>query len=306
MTETQTDPTSLPCADASDAFEEDLAGTASTVRSWLLVEQDGPWGIDALHDSRLPPAVARTLEQRCRRARVRPLLIRGNAGEAGRPGVRVFAVHTTRRRTWAETTVLDDVAGAADIDIAALGAGDSPGLDPHDRPLALVCTNGRHDRCCASRGIPVARALRASHPDITWECSHVGGDRFAGNLVLLPDGVYYGRVRPEDAATVVADHLEGRLALDHLRGRSTVAFVVQAAEIALRRRLGATGIDDVAVVSAHRDGNETTARFAVDGRVWAVRMRTAAGAPRRLTCRAGDDHAPPVHTPVAVREVGAA
>ena len=40
------------------------------------------------------------------------------------------------------------------------------------------------------------RALRESPwADEVWECSHIGGDRFAGNLVLLPDSLYFGALR---------------------------------------------------------------------------------------------------------------
>jgi hypothetical protein len=35
---------------------------------------------------------------------------------------------------------------------------------PYDGPLYLVCTHGRHDRCCALRGRPVAKALAAFKP----------------------------------------------------------------------------------------------------------------------------------------------
>ena len=41
------------CARASEARAESLAGTASTVRSFLLVEHPGPWGVDALRDALL-------------------------------------------------------------------------------------------------------------------------------------------------------------------------------------------------------------------------------------------------------------
>ena len=66
-------------------------------------------------------------------------------------------------------------------------------------PILLVCTHGVHDTCCALRGRPVAAALAARWPGQVWECSHVGGDRFAPNVVVLPDGFYYGNLDPETA-----------------------------------------------------------------------------------------------------------
>ena len=77
------------------------------------------------------------------------------------------------------------------------------------RPLLLVCTHGIHDTCCALRGRPVAAALAEHWPDAVWECSHVGGDRFAPNVVVLPDGYYYGQLDPESAVAAVRSHLAG-------------------------------------------------------------------------------------------------
>jgi len=45
------------CAAAARARDEPLAGTASTVRAFLLVENAGPWGTEALRDARLPDEV---------------------------------------------------------------------------------------------------------------------------------------------------------------------------------------------------------------------------------------------------------
>lgn len=272
-----------------------MAGTASTVRSWLLVQQEGPWGVDALRESRMPVEVGRRLDRECRTAGVRPILIRRHGGSPDDDATRIFAVYVDRHRHWCETTVLDAVDDVSDIDLAALGAGRSTGLAPHDDPLALVCTNGRHDRCCAEFGLPLARALASSHPTITWECSHIGGDRFAGNLVLLPDGFYYGRVTPTAAPDLLTRHLAGNLDLAHVRGRTTVSFVVQAAEVALRRQQDVTEIDAVTVASARRDDDLTHVVFEMSGRRWRVTMRTTRAAPRMLTCRADREGRAPVH-----------
>src|SRR3712207_7435783 len=70
---------------------------------------------------------------------------------------------------------------------------------PAERPVYRVCAHGGHEACCALRGRPLARALPADDPDDVWECSHLGGDRFAANVLVLPHGFYYGQV-PGDGA----------------------------------------------------------------------------------------------------------
>jgi hypothetical protein len=97
-------------------------------------------------------------------------------------------------------------------------------------PVYLVCTHGRHDACCAVRGRPVAAALASAYPERTWECSHIGGDRFAANVVVLPHGLFYGHVPPTRALELARQYDEGAVVPDLLRGSGTFAPPVQAAQ----------------------------------------------------------------------------
>lgn len=283
------------CAAASVERSDDLAGTASTVRSFLLVEHAGPWGVDALRDARLPDGLGARLADAGRRAGVRVLLVRRPGQRAGdSEGTRVFAARAAGADSWLASAVLDRVDDVADLDLAALREGPPAGLEPHPGSVLAVCTHGRHDACCAERGRPVALALAASrHAEATWECSHIGGDRFAGNLLVLPRGHYYGRVDPASAIEVADAVADGRVALDHLRGRSDVAMPVQAAEIDVRRRLGLTGQDDVRPTGARTEADVTTVSLEAAGRPVHVRVRRLLGDPGRLTCGAVRDNPVP-------------
>lgn len=282
------------CAVESSGRPDDLAGTASQVRSFLLVEEPGPWGVDALRDSRL--GVGEQLLRAARDVGVRPLLVRRQGRSDVAAGRRVFAAYADPHAPWLETTVVGRDEELLELDLAALGRGASPGLTPTDRPVLAVCTHGRHDACCAERGRPAAAALAAAHPEETWQVSHIGGDRFAGNLLVLPHGLYYGRIDRTSAIGVAGAHLAGHLDLDHLRGRSGWAMPVQAAEIALRRRLGETALDAVRLVRRHRDGGTTRVELEAAGRRWRVEVHTTTGPEQaRLTCRAGRDNPLPHH-----------
>ena len=284
------------CAVASGLRDDDLAGTASTVRAYLLVENPGPWGIDAVRDNRLPPAVKERLAAATQAARVRLNLIRRHRRPAPRHGFRVFAAYADPVAPWLETTVLQESEDLLGLDLAGLGAGQSPGWQPVEESLLCVCTHGRHDACCAERGRPVASVLSEAHPEQAWEISHIGGDRFAGNALFLPHGLYYGRLDAPTALAVAASHLSGHLDLDHLRGRSGYPMPVQAAEIALRRRLGETRIDALTPRSRRRVGDELHVVFGVSGTDWRVTLRTRTdGDPFRLTCRARRDNPIPLH-----------
>lgn len=275
------------CAAASLGRDEPLPGTASTVRAFLLVENPGPWGTDALRDVRLPQEVKDALRARSAAARVRTLLIRRHRGVEAGPGIRVFAAYADPASPWMETTTLPAPEALLDLDLDSLGRGESPGLTPTDEPVFCVCTHGRHDACCAELGRPTVAALAAAHPYHTWEVSHIGGDRFAANLLVLPDGLYYGRVSAQDAARLGSRHLDGHLDLGLLRGRSGFELAAQVAEVAARRESGETRADAVRLVSLRRSGDDTFVRLDVAGTPYDVRVRRTAGEElHQLTCRA--------------------
>ena len=181
----------------------------------------------------------------------------------------MFAAYADPAAPWLEATTVTDLHDVLDLDLVGLRAGRSAGLERSAEQLFCVCTHGKHDACCAERGRPAVAALAAAHPDETWEVSHIGGDRFSGNLLVLPHGLYYGRVDARSALEIGGAHLAGELTLDHLRGRSGLAMPVQFAEIALRRELGATRDDAVRFLSRAVDGADD--RGAVRARRHGVR-----------------------------------
>jgi hypothetical protein len=289
------------CSAASLARDEPLLGTASTVRPFLLVENSGPWGVEALRDARMAEEVKRGLRGLATRTGVRVLLVRRHRGAAAGPVLRVFAAYADPVAPWMETTTVASPEELLGLDLDALGRGESPGLTPVEGSVFCVCTHGRHDSCCAELGRPVATALHASHPDQTWEVSHIGGDRFAANVLVLPEGLYYGRVSAQEAPTLARRHLEGRLDLDLLRGRSGLPFPVQVAEVAVRRRLGETRDGAVRVASVTRSGEDTSVALDVSGAAYTVTVRRSLAAEEyQLTCRALRPHPVPAYAVMAI------
>ena len=297
---TSTDP-AFRCAGASALRDEPIAGTASTVRAFLLLEHPGPWGVDALRDARLPDGLGPALAGKATEAKVRVLLVRRPGRRPRKGHTTVLAAYADPHRPWLERGDLADPAEVLDLDLAGLRAGRTAGLSRTDASVFCVCTHGRHDACCAERGRPVAAALTQAHPEQTGAVSHIGGDRFAGNMLVLPHGLYYGRLDPVTALSVAGHHASGQLELDHLRGRSGLPMPVQAAEIGLRRELAETRTDAVRLLSRTADGPETRAVFAVGGASYAVTVRTSQGPDlQQLTCRATRDNPVPRHEVLAV------
>ena len=203
--------------------------------------------------------------------------------EAPRPGSAPGAAH---RLVVAD---LHDVVSAT----AWIAAGHplDPRWESDGERYVLVCTNGRHDACCATYGRPIVRVLRQSRwADQVWECSHIGGDRWAGNVVILPDSLYFGRQDAAGAERVLTAHDEGRLELTGFRGRSTLLLIEQSAEHHVRL---ARGLDRLNAVRAVNRVDETTVRVdvveATGPAAYVVTLeRTTAPAPTPLTCKGTD------------------
>jgi hypothetical protein len=273
-------------------LDEPLLGTASTIANWLLVEHVGPWGENALRHARLPPGLGDVLRRREHELKIRVLLIRRYArGTNERRSC--FAIHTGPDRPWMERADLEDVRDVETLDISGLGRGTSVGLTPFEGALFAVCTHGRRDPCCAERGRPLASALSHAFPDQTWESTHIGGDRFAGNMIAFPLGLYFGRVEPVQGVEVATGYLDGTIDLDHLRGRSCRPTDVQAAEHHLRARYALIGTDDVTVIEVSRTGSETVATFRTPLGSHRVGVRREPGPEERLTCHSADTQRPP-------------
>ncbi|WP_167582374.1 sucrase ferredoxin [Kineococcus rubinsiae] len=261
-----------------------MLGTATAVRGHLLVEEPGPWGEGGVPASRLGDELTGQLRAAAAARGVKLLLIRRPDAARRDPAQdrRVFLVDCRR----GGAGVLTRRVAVADL-AAAVVADD--GWSRHADPLLLVCTHGRKDWCCAMRGRPVAAALAELAPDEVWECSHLGGDRFAASVLALPSGILHGRVDPSDAGAVVTALREDRVLVEKLRGRSCDPVLVQAADVLVRR---ARGLDAVDALRPAR-----TEAVAGQAGTWRVEFRSGAGAlvavvregrapAQRLTCSA--------------------
>jgi len=278
------------CSARALAMDEPLHATASRLRHWLLVEQPGRWGHHALLDSELPREVGEHLAAEGHRHGVRVLLIKRRSR---RPSDRrrCFAAFTGRRERRLVTFEIDAPQDLLDLDLGGHVDARWRGLGEEiEGPIFAVCTHGKHDACCARLGAPLFRAL--AHRSDTWEATHVGGDRFAANLVAFPHGVYFGRVTVDAARRVVEEYEEGRVALDHYRGRSAFPPAVQSAEHHLRVALGLDGLDDL-VLSGHDPRgpfHRAVFRVGPTGEERAVEVEEVLLEERPLTCKSTHPH----------------
>jgi hypothetical protein len=246
-----------------------MAATASRIDNWIVLEYRGMWDRDVLGGSLVSDELKAHLREQLSALAPSRLLFVKKPDRRSHVRRRVwFGASKARAERFYELEV-DHLNDLEDFDFAgALASDEAPGV-PLDHPLLVVCTHGKRDRCCAKNGRPLYDALRREvDPGWVWQSTHVGGDRFAGNVVVLPHALYYGRVEPDDAAALLAAHQAGRIDLERYRGRAAYTFPIQAAEHALREAGGLVGIDDLAFVRCRRAGDEA----------WQVRFRGPDGA----------------------------
>jgi len=277
------------CSTAARRRGDSLVGSAAPARRWLLVEHPAGWAPAALDSPGLRGDVAALLHRTALSVGGRVVLVRRpgrvRAGERRLWGV----VDVDGAQQWGTWSRVDDLVAAGQL--LADGPAAAPGavLAGQRRPLLLVCTHGRHDVCCAVRGRPVAAALAARWPDQTWECSHIGGDRFAANLLVVPDGTVYGSLDAQSAVEVVARHLAGEVDATHLRGFSAHPPAVQAALVEVLRAHGPGPVEALTPGSVGRDGDAWVVEVLGAGPLPArsvVRVHRELQPPARLTCRA--------------------
>ena len=265
-----------------------MIGSVDQRVRWLLVEDRSAWGAEAVTD-----VLGADFASAARKRGIRVLLVRRREGDPAADAVRRVMLVDTHTREMAIRTVrhpldltIDSVAGEPIAEFGALMAD----------PIFLICTNGKRDACCALRGRALMTAVAVHHAERTWECTHLGGHRFAGNLVCLPDGIVYGRVTAADGPRLADAFLDGQLDPSLLRGRSAWPVPAQVAEQALRIRHRISGCGDVRLEAAEVAANHARVTLTTpDGMAHRFELvAERADPPRAISCRA-DDLEEPLH-----------
>lgn len=242
---------SLPsCSALSVQINEQLFGTAPLTRVWIMVEYPFPYGEKALEESNIPNAVKTYLTDLQKKVpATRVLLIRQENSKTS-TGISVFVGLSSIQQPLLYEYHFKNYEDLINLDLASIASGEIvlPENLRKER-LFLTCTNGRRDPCCAQWGNQVYLQMASLAGDSVWQTSHVGGHRFAANVICLPHGIYNGRVRPGLAASLINDYRHNRLTPQNYRGRAHYSPEVQVAEYYL---LAQTGILDIDTFQLHK------------------------------------------------------
>lgn len=282
--------TNVPCSLESENLNESLYGTAPKAQVWFALEYTPRWGAKAWEESSIDAAV---------RARV-------DAQLAELPGARLLLIRQKDRSTHLRffAAVLGDApllykfeleayTSLAELDLSAIAAGaEQYAANISDEPIVLVCTNGQRDACCVLHGIAVYHSLHTQFGSAVWESSHHGGHRFAANILALPTGRSYGRLRPHNAVAVVQSVMDGQVPLDYCRGLTAWPEPAQAAELLLRQQLVYTDALGVRLLESQPAGdNRWAVQLLVGEAQHALSVQRSEGPAVHASC--GDEKTTP-------------
>ena len=239
------------CSNLSVSKNEEIFGTASQCSAFLLVRHPCPFP-EKIVDAFLPEKWMHYLVSFAKVRKIKLLLTRDNSFE---PIPEIIYVDHFQHRYKRFHLSLD----APEIFDLARGL-DSEDIPWLTDPFFLVCTNGKKDKCCSLKGFPVYTKMEETKRYPVFQCSHVGGDRFAANVLMMPFGIYYGRVEANKVETIYAALEKNEISPLFFRGCSTLNFLKQAIDFYLRRFLNYYKIESNLMITGFRHvGSEINA-----------------------------------------------
>lgn len=246
------------CSLNSINSDEKIFATASHFTKLLLVEYNFPWAENPLLENQLSVEVNNFLNQiNNPKSLTRVLFIKNKIKSKNL--ISVFAINNIATEPFTNYFSFSDYNSILNINEREFFS--AKNQTRFDEPLYLVCTNGKKDKCCSKFGIPIYKQLLLLNPNV-WECTHVGGDRFAPNVIHLPYCYFYGQLSINSVNEFYLTTSSKKIFTQNLRGRSAYNKKSQAAEFFLRKELDDNNFESTKIVSIETEsGNEFAIKF---------------------------------------------
>lgn len=258
----------LPC---SDVEVEPLPGTAKPGSVYVLFEWPEAWPRDVMGDAALGEELTTKFAPMLEAHDATLLLIRHPTREGRNiTDHHLYLVFADEAVT--EVKHVDSPEELLELDLSGPGRN---GAERRERPLLLICTHAKRDRCCAVKGRPLLNELHARHPfgpgnDVVWETSHIKGHRFAPTMLLMPWAYSFGRMNIEATDAMLADASEGRYFVPGNRGRGTLGPAEQVAELAVAAEVPGARYGQFEVAAS--DGGSAQVTDTASGQVYEVQL----------------------------------
>lgn len=182
-----------------DAQEPMIASTLEHIHHWILIEQSKAWPArPSVKDLDVGEAQRVMIMRALEREGTRMQWIRNSSSKSNR----IFLC--TENKLYIANEQTADLVPSQ--------------MTPHEQSLILVCTHGSRDRCCGKLGGFIYAKAHKKAPEQVWQASHLGGHRFAPTLLVLPQGMMYGRIKEDDIPALLSHPPQIPFSCDRLRG----------------------------------------------------------------------------------------
>ncbi|MBE9052025.1 sucrase ferredoxin [Nostocales cyanobacterium LEGE 11386] len=234
------------CSEISQANGEDPIGSATAVTQYLIIEAAQPWPDNFwIEPDPMRQGLLAALNFVCEGSRKIRVIAIAPDKEYSHPGYTRVFYYCRPANFFAQFEKHEFIVPHALLGSLALALLKNPEELPnftqyrqqtnHIREL-LVCTDGNVDVACSRFGYPIYQKLRSEYPTTTninlrvWRCSHFGGHHFAPTLFDLPQGQYWGRLKPEILDLLVLRNASVKELYPHYRGWGGLSKFAQIAE----------------------------------------------------------------------------
>lgn len=218
------------CAKSSLENKDGLIGTASGFNKLLLIEYNETFEDKAFVNSNIDELVKQKIQEEfIVNSDTRLLLIkRDNPKNINK--INVFAIYNDYNNLSINHFMINAYSEFLEMDLEEIFKKNN-----YSDSFYLVCTNGKKDKCCGKFGMKIYKDLISKNADV-WQCTHVGGDRFAPNIIAIPSLINYGHVENEDLQEIIDCTNKKEVYLKKYRGSSSLSLYNQAAEGFIRER----------------------------------------------------------------------
>jgi len=251
----------LTCSEASRALSEPLAGSVKPSDVFFLIETNateyGGWTHGIVKRAKAGGEFEHYIKHLHQIPNSKILFIR--RPQANEKNFYIALTHQAQPKLY--HTMLSDYDDLLNVDLDTIVADTVPQIDGQAMTeideLYAVCTNGKHDPCCSTLGIPFYNAmLQQTDEKSVWQVSHIGGHRLAATMIAFPHGIYYGHLDAFNAEEIVTNHKAGYMVTYKYRGRGSY---------------GAHGFDEFthkAIGAAEHHIRETAKKYAIDALIF--------------------------------------
>ncbi|MBD2360329.1 sucrase ferredoxin [Anabaena minutissima FACHB-250] len=234
------------CSEISQANGEDPIGSAVTLEQYLIIEAAQPWPINIwIEPDPIPQGVLEALSFVWESDKeIRPLAIAPDK-EYSHPGYTRVFYYRRPAKFFAQFEKHEFILPHGLVGSLALALVKNPEELPnftqyrqptnHIREI-LVCNHGNVDAACSRFGYPIYQKLRSEYATANnnnlrfWRCSHFGGHEFAPTLLDLPQGQYWGHLKPEILDLLVRRNGSVKELYPYYRGWAGLPKFAQIAE----------------------------------------------------------------------------